>query len=409
MAQLAQARSRQSRFKTAKARLAALPRLDYPLLVTVGVLLIIGLMLIYSGSYDVAFQEYDNAGYFLQRQVVFVAVGLAVALIMARSNYLNWRRISVPLMGAAVLALALVLVAGEERFGARRSFMGGSIQPSEFAKLILVLYIADWLSSKGQRLHDVSYGLMPFAVIIGTITGLIVAEPDYGTAMLILFTALAMLFMAGIDLKQLILGGLVGGATMLALMLTTPHTLERLISFVMGWQSPELASDQFQQVMLALKMGGVTGVGLGNGILRVGYLPLAHTDTIFALAAIELGLLGVVAILALYGIIAYRGVRITLNAPSQYGQLLAFGATAMITIQALINISVMTGILPVTGIPLPFITYGGSSIITTLAAVGVLLSVSRGTHLARKGSKYRAALDRRRGNRRPRVSRAGGR
>lgn len=407
MAQYAQARSRHSKIKTAKTRLSALPRLDYPLVVAVGVLLIMGLMLIYSGSYDMAFQEYDNAGYFLQRQIVFAGVGVIIALLMARSNYLNWRRYSVVLMGGAVAALILVLIAGEERLGARRAFMGGSIQPSEIAKLILIMYIADWLSSKGERLHNVSYGLLPFAVIIGTITGLVVAEPDYGTAMLILLTALAMLFMAGIDLKQLIVGGAVGGATMLILMITTPHTLERLVTFVLGWQSPELSSDQLRQALLALKMGGLSGVGLGNGILRVGYLPLAHTDTIFALAAIELGLVGVVAILVLYGIIAYRGLRISLNASTQYGQLLAFGATAMITIQALINISVITGILPLTGIPLPFITYGGSSIIATLAAVGVLLSVSRGS--ARKGSKYSAALDRRRGDRRPRVSRSGSR
>lgn len=406
MAQYAQARTHKSKARSAKSRLGALPRLDYPLIVATGVLLLVGFMLIYSGSYDLAFQTKDgNAAYYLLRQVLFAAVGIGVAVILARSDYLNWRRWSVLLMVVTLLALIGVLAFGEKRYGARLSLFNGSVQPGEWAKLVVVFYIADWLSSKREKLQTVSYGLIPFGVIVGAITGLVVLEPDYGTAILIVLAALAMVFLAGIDLKQLIIGGFVSSTTLAMVILSSAHASERLNEFAAMWNDPSTASDQMQQVMLALKMGGVSGVGLGNGLLRVGYLPLAHTDSIFALAAIELGLIGVIGLLVLYAIIAYRGVRIALTASSHYGQLLAFGATMVIVIQALANVCVMTGVLPLTGIPLPFVSYGGSSLITTLALVGVLVSVARAT--TRRGSKYSASMDRSRRDGRSRLSSTG--
>lgn len=408
MAQYAQARSRHSKPKSLSARLGALPRLDYPLVVAVGVLLLLGFMLIYSGSYDLAFQTKDgNAAYYVLRQVLFAVAGLGMAVILARSDYLTWRRWSVLLMVVTLIALIAVLAFGEKRYGARLSLFSGSVQPGEWAKLVVVFYIADWVSSKRDKLHDVSYGLLPFGVIVGGITGLVVLEPDYGTAILIVLSAIVMVFMAGIDLKQLLIGGLISGTTLAVVILSSEHASERLTGFANMWNDPSTASDQMQQVMLALKMGGMSGVGLGNGLLRVGFLPLAHTDSIFALAAIELGLIGVIGLLLLYVIIAYRGLRIALHAPTQYGQLLAFGATMVIVVQALTNVGAMTGVLPLTGIPLPFVSYGGSSLITTLALVGVLVSISRaGT---RRGSKYSASMDRSRRDGRTRLSRTGSR
>ena len=404
MAQYTQARTPKSKVRSTKSRLGALPRLDYPLIVATGVLLLAGFMLIYSGSYDLAFQTQNgNAAYYLLRQMLFAALGIGVAVILARSDYTHWRRWSVPLMGVTLIALIGVLAFGENRYGARLSLFSGSVQPGEWAKLVVVFYIADWLSSKREKLHDVSYGLIPFGVIVGAITGLVVLEPDYGTAILIVLAALAMVFLAGIDLKQLLIGGGVSSATLTLVILTSPHASERLNEFATMWNDPSAASDQMQQVLLALKMGGLSGVGLGNGLLRVGYLPLAHTDSIFAVAAIELGLIGVLGLLMLYAIVAYRGVRIALQAPSHHGQLLAFGATLVIVIQALANVCVMTGVLPLTGIPLPFVSYGGSSLITTLALVGVLISVARAT--TRRGSKYSASMDRSRRDGRSRLPR----
>jgi len=408
MAQYAQSRSRHSKPKSLRIRLGALPRLDYPLLVAVGVLLLLGFMLIFSGSYDLAFQTKDgNAAYYVLRQILFAVGGVAVAVVLARSDYLNWRRWSVLLMGVTLLALIAVLAFGEKRYGAKLSLFSGSVQPGEWAKLVIVFYIADWLSSKRDKLHDIGYGLLPFSIIVGAITGLIVLEPDYGTAVLIVMSAVVMVFLAGIDLQQLLIGGFVSTTTLALVILSSEHASERLTGFAAMWKDPSTASDQMQQVMLALKMGGVSGVGLGNGLLHVGYLPLAHTDSVFALAAVELGLIGVIGLLLLYVVIAYRGLRIALNASSQYGQLLAFGATMVIVFQALTNVCAMTGVLPLTGIPLPFVSYGGSSLITTLALVGVLISISRaGT---RRESKYSASMDRGRRDRRTRLSRTSSR
>ena len=407
MAQVTQARSNQVKGKEERAWFSGLPRLDYMLLGAVGTLTLLGLMLVYSGSYDLAYITQDgNSAYYLMRQVIFLAIGVVVMLLLARSDYMSWRRWSVLLMGGALVLLVIVLVFGSERYGAQRTLMQGSVQPSEIIKLITVLYIADWLASKGDRLHDWGYGLVPFAVIIGVITGMILMQPDFGTAIAIVVTAGAMLFMAGIDWKQMLLALIVAIAAIIIMMLVFPHTRERLDQYIQGMTDPTKASEQMQQVWLAMRMGGVFGVGLGNGLIKVGYLPLAHTDSVFAVAAIELGLVGLLAIIGLYGIVGWRGYRVALNTGNGYGQLLVFGATTLIVIQAVINIAVMTGVLPLTGIPLPLLSYGGSSLVAMLASVGVIQSVYRGT---RKGSVFGGYLGRSRRNRRTRVSGAGDR
>ncbi len=407
MTQFIEARSHHSKPRDKSTSFAGLPRLDYMLLGAVGTLALLGLMLVYSGSYDLAYITQDaNAAYYLIRQLVFLVIGLVVMLVLSRSDYMSWRRWSVLLMGGALLLLGLVLAFGSERYGAQRTLLQGSVQPSEIIKLITVLYIADWLASKGDRLHDWGYGLIPFAVIIGSITGMILLQPDFGTAITIVITASAMLFMAGIDWKQMLFSLVVAIVAIIVMMLILPHTRERLDQYIAGWQDPTLASEQMQQVWLAMRMGGLFGVGLGNGLIKVGYLPLAHTDSIFAVAAIELGLIGVVAIIALYSVIGWRGYRVALSTGNRYGQLLVFGATTLIIVQAVINIAVMAGVMPLTGIPLPLLSYGGSSLVAMLASVGVIQSVYRGS---RKGSVFGGYLGRSRGNRRTRLSGTGSR
>lgn len=407
MAQFMQIRSHQSRSKGQRSGFAGLPRLDYMLLGAVGTLTLLGLMLVYSGSYDLAYITQDaNAAYYLIRQLVFLAIGTVVMFVLARSDYMSWRRWSVLSMGAALFLLGFVLLFGSERYGAQRTLLDGSVQPSEIIKLITVLYVADWLASKGDRLHDWGYGLIPFAVIIGSITGMILLQPDFGTAITIVVTAGAMLFMAGIDWKQMLFALVVAVVAIIIMMLIFPHTRERLDQYVQGMQDPAKASEQMQQVWLAMRMGGLFGVGLGNGLIKVGYLPLAHTDSVFAVAAIELGLLGVIAIVALYSMIGWRGYKVALNTGNHYGQLLVFGATTLIIVQAVINIAVMAGVMPLTGIPLPLLSYGGSSLVAMLASVGVIQSVYRGT---RKGSVFGGYLGRSRRNRRTRLSGTGDR
>jgi cell division protein FtsW len=407
MAQFMQVRSHHARGKEQRSGFAGLPRLDYMLLGAVGTLTLLGLMLVYSGSYDLAYiTQKGNAAHYLMRQVVFLAIGVALMFLLARSDYMSWRRWSVLLMGGALILLVIVLLFGSERYGAQRTLLDGSVQPSEIIKLITVLYMADWLASKGDRLHDWGYGLVPFAVIVGSITGMILLQPDFGTAITIVVTAGAMLFMAGIDWKQMLFALVVAMAAIVIMMMIFPHTRVRLDQYVQGMQDPTKASEQMQQVWLALRMGGIFGVGLGNGLIKVGYLPLAHTDSVFAVAAIELGLLGVAAIIALYSIIGWRGYRVALNTGNNYGQLLVFGATTLIIIQAVINIAVMAGVMPLTGIPLPLLSYGGSSLVAMLASVGVIQSVYRGT---RKGTMSGGYLGRSRRNRRTRLSGAGDR
>jgi cell division protein FtsW len=398
-----QARNQKPKAKNQKSGIGVLPRGDYPLIAAIGALAVLGLLMVYSGSYDLAYQNQGgDAAYYLIRQVLFLAGGTLVAFLIARSDYAIWRRWSVLLMFGTLGLLFLVLVAGSERLGAQRTLFNGSIQPSEIAKLMMVLYIADWLASKGDKLQLASYGLIPFSAIVGVVAGLIFRQPDYGTGVLIVLTAGAMFFIAGADLKQAFIGMVVAATTILILMLMTSHTSDRIGQFI----DPARTSDQMKQVILALKSGGLTGVGLGNGILKIGYLPLAHTDSIFALVAAELGLVGVIGLLSLYAFVAYRGYRIAVNAPDTYGQLLAFGATTSIIVQALINICVMTGTLPLTGITLPFMSYGGSSLISLMASIGVLISVSRGT---RKGKANDAFMDRGRRDRRSRLPGSGSR
>jgi cell division protein FtsW len=407
MAQLVQGRQQKARSQEQDVRFARLPRFDYLLVGAVGALVLLGLMLVYSGSYDLAFiTKNGNSAFYLLRQAAFLVIGVVVMLVLARSDYMSWRRWSVLLMGGALILLVAVLLFGSERFGAQRTLLDGSIQPSEVVKLITVLYMADWLASKGDRLHDWGYGLVPFAVIIGLITALILMQPDFGTAITIVVTAGAMLFMAGIDWKQMLFAMAVALVSMIIMMLIAPHTRERLDQYVAGLQDPALASEQMRQVWLSLRMGGLFGVGLGNGLIKVAYLPLAHTDSIFAVAAIELGLMGVASVIGLYSIIGWRGYRVALNTGNNYGQLLVFGATTLIIVQALINIAVMVGVMPLTGIPLPLVSYGGSSLVAMLAAVGAIQSVYRGS---RKGAGFGALLGRGRGNRRSRVSGTGDR
>jgi cell division protein FtsW len=305
-----------------------------------------------------------------------------------------------------MLSLILVLVIGDERYGAQRSFLGGSVHPGELAKLSMVIYIATWLASKGDQIRDVTYGLIPFGVLIGVVAGLIVAQPDLGTAALIGLTSLAVFFFAGADILQLAVGGAVSAITFAILINKFPHAMERINGWREVWLSPERASYHMQQTLIALGSGGPFGFGLGQGQQKLGYLPTPHTDTIFAVLGEEMGLAGCLFVIGLFVLFAYRGFKIAMDAQDPFAALLASGVTCWITFEALVNVGVVTGLLPFTGMVLPFISAGGSAMVTSLAGVGLLLSVSRGKSLRkREESRQYASLDRRWGNRGTRVSR----
>jgi cell division protein FtsW len=384
-------------------------RPDYVLLVIVVALVLIGLIMVYSATFAIGYTYMGQPTYYLVRQVVWVAMGLDIMALMMRVEYHKWQKFSVVFMLVTVLMLLYVLLAGPSVFGARRRILGDSIQPSEVCKLAMVLYVAHWLSSKGEKLRQVTYGLVPFAILIGIIAGLIVLEPDFGTTILIVATAATMFFIAGADVIQLIVSAVVGGSTLLLVIANYEYAWDRIVAFSQDpfamLQKPfgaVLAQDTYQvmHTLVTLGSGGVTGVGLGSGQQK-GMLPAAESDAIFAVLGEELGLLGCLVVLGLFAALAYRGFKIALRAEDSFGFILASGITIWLTFQAMINIAVITDTLPFTGLPLPFISLGGSSLVISMMGVGILLGISRGTKRQTEESNAPVSLGR--GHGRPRI------
>jgi cell division protein FtsW len=392
-----------------KPKAEDLHRYDYLLIITTAALLIVGLMMIYSATFALGYQLHGQPTYYFIRQMLWMGIGTLGLIIFARIEYHAWRRFSIPIMAITMLLLVLVLAVGDERFGGPRWLFNGSIQPSELSKLAIIIYIADWLSSKGEQIRRVSYGLIPFAILLGVITGLIVLQRDLGTATLIAVTALAMFFIAGGNLLQIVVSALLGGVTLYLLITRSPYRMARLTAFLDPLNSDPLGNGyQIRQILIALGSGGLTGLGLGASRQKFGYIPASHTDGIFAILGEELGLMGVLVVIGLFAFFAYRGFRIALAAPDAFGTVLASGITCSLIFQAIINVGVVTASLPFTGIPLPFISFGGSSVVVSMASVGLLLAVSRRTMPEDSPEKERREVnDIGRRNRRTRVSGSG--
>lgn len=376
-------------------------KIDYPLIVTLASLLLIGLMMVYSSSFDFGYIRFGQPTYFFSKQIIWALLGTAGLIAMMSIEYHTWRRLSIPLMAGTLFLLILLLFVGSERLGAIRFLFGGSVQPSELCKLTIIIYIADWLSSKGERIRIVTYGLVPFAILIGVVAGLIVMQPDFSTAILIVITAMAMFFIAGADILQLIIGFIFGGTSFGFLIYRSGHALARVKEFI-GSFAGTSSDYHIEQNLAALESGGALGTGLGNGLYKLGILPLAHNDSIFAVLGEELGLVGCLLVIGLFAALAYRGFKVALEAPDDFGTVLAAGITCWLIFQALINVAVTTATMPFTGIPLPFISYGGSSLAVSMAGVGLLLGISKGTLEER--SEESAHYDFGRRDWRPRVS-----
>jgi len=380
-------------------------RPDYVLIVVVAALALLGLLMVYSTTFDWGYQWMGDPFYHVKRQALWMALGIVVAVVLASLDYGWLHRWAVPIMGLTLLLLVLLLLVGDERLGARRSLLGGSVQPGELAKLTAVIYIAAWASSKGEQIRDVTYGLIPFAVLIGMVAGLVMLQPDLSTAAVIVLTSIAAFFIAGADLLQLMVGGAVGGAVFLGMVMLRPYARNRLIDFLTVLRNAGHEGSHVEQSLSALGSGGVMGSGLGLGRYKFGYLPFPHTDSIFAVIGEEMGLLGCLLVIGLFALLTWRGFRIALRASDGFGTVLAFGLTVLLVSQALVNAGVAAGLLPFTGMVLPFISLGGSSLLVSMAAVGVLLSISRG----RSPREWRgnARLDRGGRNGRTRLSRSG--
>ena len=369
------------RQEAAARRRVYTPGFDLYLALVVAALCAIGLMMVYSASIDVSYQitgDAHSTTYFFVRQLRSMILGVAVLVLFSRLDYHIWRRLAMPMMFVVVVLLVLVLFFGDTRFQAQRSLIKGSFQPGELAKFTVVLYMAAWLAAKRNRIRRITYGLLPFSLWVGVIAFLIVLQPDLSTAASILATALSMFFIAGADLVQMILIGGMMGLAGWQLISRLDYAQQRLTAHWAAVEDLRQASDHVQQAVTAFLNGGLTGVGLGESRQKfANNLPFPHTDSIFAVIGEELGLLGSFLVIALFVALIYRGFTIARYAPDSFGGLLAAGVTCWIAYDALLNIAVMTAVIPPTGVPLPFISYGGSSLVAALAGMGVLLNVSR--------------------------------
>lgn len=352
---------------------------DMPLLVSVVALVVFGLVMLYSASWDFSLGAFDDPLYMFNRQVKWLGLGVAVALILAFFDYHYWRRLVVPAMAVTMILLVVVLLTNEIRFGAKRSIFDGSVQPSELAKLVAILYLSVWLYAKKQFLQDISLGLVPLGVILGVVGGLIYQQPDLSAAATVFMLGGLLFFLAGGDLKQI--GALLIIAVIAAWVVSSVSVTgrERVSDFVAGIKDPLQASYHVRRSFEAIVNGGWFGVGLGQSRSKFTGLPVAPTDSVFAVVAEELGLFGSIFLIGMYGFLLWRGLVIARRAPDMLGTLLASGLVIWIATEALVNIAVMVGLLPFAGNALPLISAGGSNLVATMAALGILFNISRQT------------------------------
>lgn len=368
------------------------PSADYGLWTMAVVLALVGLVMVFSASAVVAGNRYDDSSYFLKRQLAWLVCGFLLMHLASRVDYTVWRRAAIPVLAATVALLVLVLVPGVGTVvkGARRWLRVGaiSVQPAEVTKLAAVIYLATYLAGKEARLREGLTRLLPPLAVIGLLAGLVVLEKDLGTVVVIGIVTLGLLFLAGARIAHLAALACAALPVLATFVLSSPYRMKRLMTFLSPWEDPEGAGFQVTQSFMALGSGGLTGVGLGEGKQKLYFLPEAHTDFVLALVGEELGLLGAGAILLLFAALVIRGFQIAGRAREPFGRHLAAGITLLIGGQALINAGVVTGLLPTKGLTLPLVSYGGSSLLVTLLAVGMLLSVSRDRQGGRQAPVY---------------------
>jgi len=360
---------------------------DSTLLVSIIALSAIGILMVYSASGIRAYVTRDDGFADVGPQLIWALLGVVTMVLAMRIDYRFWRLASLPLFVVAIALLVLVLVPGIGIVigGSARWLKIGplpAIHPAEFAKLALIVYLSHWMASRGTRMSSVTQGTLPFLLIAGPIILLVLKEPDLGTAGVLTLTAFTIFFVAGANLWQFLLLIPAGIAAVGFVILSHPYQLARLTTFLDPWTDPQGKGFHTIQGIFALALGGLMGEGLGQSRSAGGlYLPNAANDFIFAVIGEEFGLLGGAIVVGLFILVAYRGVRIALGAPDTFGGLMAIGITAWLVFQAFINIGVVVNLLPITGITLPFVSDGGSSLIVSFAAVGILLSISRETHV----------------------------
>jgi len=354
-------------------------RCDIFLLSVILFLVFTGVVMVFSASAIVSHEKFDTSYLFLIKQLIWTVMGISLMLALARFDYNKLQKFSRPLMVFSLTLLVLVLLIDSGEIKRWLKFGIVSFQPSEMAKLCLILYVADALDRKGSKLRDFKKGLLPILILTAMFLILVYAEPDLGTAFILGLVILTMLFMGGVRLSHLLSLVLLSLPFLYFAIFHVGYRRERILTFINPWADAQKIGYQIVQALLALGSGGFLGKGLGASRAKLFFLPEPYTDFIFSIIGEELGFLGASLIVFLFVFIAWRGLRIATRAPNQFGNLLAAGITFLITFQAVLNISIVTACLPTKGITLPFLSYGGSSLVFSLMGVGILLNISRQT------------------------------
>jgi len=371
-------------------------------------LMVFGMIMVYSASYDFAKREIGNSSAIFNRQLIVMFIGVAGIIFLTFFDYHNIKNFALPGLIVSIVSLLGVLIFGEERHGAARGLLGGSVQPSELAKLAIIVYLSVWLYAKREQLSKVTFGLIPLAIILGVISAFVLLQPDLSAVFTIMFIGILMFILAGGDLKQigiiLLLALSVGWSTLWLF----PTGRARIDEFINGLINPSEGSYHVIRSFEAFIKGGWFGVGIGNSETKLTGLPVPHTDSVFAVVGEETGVLGAVGLLVLFLLVLWRGLKIARRAPDMMGSLLAAGLTIWIAFEAFINMAGIVNVMPFAGNALPFISAGGSSLLVTLLAVGVILNISRQavTREEQKGKEIGEVVDLRRRDRRGSIPRA---
>jgi len=381
--------------------------IDVPLLLIVVTLVVFGLLMVFSASWDASIMMGQKPTYIFIRQVMWVILGGVGATFLALFEYRRMKRLLLPMVFVTLAMLFLVLWVKDVRFNATRSLFGGSIQPSELAKIVTVIYLSFWLSARQETLNSFQFGLIPLGVILGIFGGLILLQPDLSATFTILFLGIMLFFLAGGDWRHILLVFIIAGILVWILVQLYPTGNARLSSYIAGLQDPIQASYHVRRSLEAVVKGGFFGVGIGQATTKFIGLPVPATDSIFAVVAEETGLIGAIVIVCLYAGLLWRGLTIARRAVDPLGALLAGGLTIWLVTEAMINMTGIIGLLPIAGNALPFVSAGGSNMVVSLASIGIIMNVAR-TKAARaqsEGRSFSAVIDLRRRDRGRRVSR----
>ena len=351
------------------------------LLISVVIISLFGLLMIYSASYVWAEYKFDDPYKFLKTQGIFLILGYIIMIVVSKIDYHKYLKKSNLIFGVCFILLILVLIPGigTVRNGSRSWFgIGGfGIQPSEFTKLGLIIFTSKYLSKNSKELRSITKGVFPILGVLFSVFALIMLQPDFGTGVVIVMSIIVLLFVSGVKMGFFVKIGLLGLIGIVVLIIIAPYRMERIVSFLNPWSDPLGSGFQIIQSLYAIGPGGLLGLGLGNSIQKHFYLPEPQTDFIFSIISEEFGFMGVLIVSTLFITIIYQGIKISLKCEDSFGKYLSFGIIFSLAFQTLLNLMVVVGLIPVTGVTLPFLSYGGSSLLITMVSMGILLNISR--------------------------------